>query len=761
MYTEFFESGFVPIPTTQKNKSPVKDAAGFNIWAVDGIPESQIELFERKYPLDKGYGIAIVCGPKSNICVVDIDTDDKEVIAACPQSPVSRRGKKGEARFFKYNPEIRNQTFARKIIKDGKKVIDANVDILVEKKYIIIPPSIHVDTGKPYRWLTPFDLLSGFDDLVELMPSMLDEMARVLGHDSYEAESSSSVELSGEWSSPDQTRAPHGSYNRLKAIAHGLISECTPIEQAVSNLIKYDRDHHRGVPYFEDKRRHSDFGADPYSNAARLYCNFLKTSNEQRIRQKKTAQVPDQLKEIDVSELLSKKPQTELVFKPYPKPRGAMALFNEYCELMGKGRQDALALGGGLTLMAAVCSNRFQTNVRGLAVWPNLYVLNLGYSGFGKDASQRLADDLLCDTNLVGSANYKSGTSMVQTLPKQQERIDLIDECSWLLKSMHQGENFQSEMVEILSLLFSRSSSRFNGIASAKEGERYGAAWQPCVNILASTTPAGFKESVNKAMAAKGLMPRFLTFFQKEIGEYKGQQDISKANQVKAELQAWVNRMVSLEKTLHKDFEPPRNYLAPGNRKDHKDLSMGNRYDPFLVRMSDEAHARWLAYEEKNHVLAAKNPDSFESAFYGRFAEIAAKLSLLDTISQMSVEPMVLTSELQVHTDNIEWAIEVIEVCWHNSQPLYEQATAETWFERDTTRVLTIIKESGGLISSRDLSRRTQWLQPEQRARILKGLAATDKVEETTDKNAKGKRCPKTTLYVLKTDIEESNEINL
>lgn len=757
MYTKLFESGFVPIPITRKSKSPVKDATGFNLWAKEGIPEKQIELFERKYPLEKGFGIAIVCGPASNICVVDIDTDDKEVIRACPQSLVSRRGKKGEARFFKYSPELHNQSFQRKVIRDGKKIVEANVDILVERKYIIIPPSIHPETNKPYRWLTPYDLLNDFDDLPELSPSDLEQVARVLGHDSLGSESISSVELTGEWTSPDGKRAPHGSYNRLKAIAHGLIAECTPIDGAILNLIEYDKRHHLGVQFFDDTRRHSDFGADPFSNAARLYCNFLKASNEQRLRQKKSVQIPDQLKEIDLSSIELTKPKKDTTFKAYPKPRGAMGLFFEYCDLMGKGRQDALALGGGLTLMAAICSNRFQTNVRGLPVWPNLFVLNLGYSGFGKDTSQRLADDLLCDTKLVGSANYRSGTSMVQTLPNQQERIDLIDECSWLLKAMHQGETFQSEMVEILSLLFSRSSTRFNGIASAKEGERYGAAWQPCVNILASTTPAGFKESVNKAMAAKGLMPRFLTFFQKQIGAYKGAQDISRANSIKAELKVWVDAILALEKPLHPDFEAPRNYLARGNRKDHKDLSMGYRYQPHMIPIDKKAYASWLEYEERNHIKAAQNPDSFESAFFGRFAEIAIKLALLDTVSQLSIDPIILTGDANIISeDAMAWAIEVVEICWHNCQPLYEQATAETWFERDSTRLLNILKEAGGIISARDLTRKTQWLQPEQRARILKGLASMDKVEEQIDKKAKGKRGPKTTLYILKTDKEES-----
>ena len=72
--------------------------------------------------------------------VVDIDTDDFNVLQSCPTAPIRRRGKKGEARFYRYNPDIRNRAFVGRD-KFNKK--DSGVDILCEAKYIIVPPSIH------------------------------------------------------------------------------------------------------------------------------------------------------------------------------------------------------------------------------------------------------------------------------------------------------------------------------------------------------------------------------------------------------------------------------------------------------------------------------------------------------------------------------------------------------------------------------------------------------------------------------------------
>lgn len=751
MFIDYYEAGFVPIPVRPNSKEPTKGAFGFNNWTHDGISRKLVESFDELYPLEKGFGIGILCGRASNIVVLDIDTDNYEIMHACPPSPVRRRGKKGEARFFQYNPDLRNGSFTRKDKKGNRE----GVDLLVESKYIILPPSVHPETMKPYYWLTPDDLLDyGASDLPILTPEQWDEVGAAMGLDPVSTSlGGSNIELKGTWQSPDGTRAPHGSHDRLKALAHGLITECTPLDDAVKNLLRYDEQHHKGVGYFDDRRRAADFGADRFSNAARLYCNFLKRTNESRIRQGLPSQVPSEKVVLEISEDLLKKPIVDTSFKTYPSPRGQMLKFLQYCELMGKGRQDALGLGGALTMIAGVAANRFRSEVRGLQVWPNIYILNLGYSSFGKDCSQSLLDDLFADTNLVGSANYKSGTSMVQDLPTQQERVDIIDECSWLLKSMHQGENFQSEMVEILSLLFSRSSKRFNGIASAQHGGRHGAAYNPCVNIIMSTTPAGFKESVNKDMASKGLMPRFLTFFQKQIGEYKGQQNVDKANEVKDELQKFVDGVLKIGKPLHPDFAPKTNYIAKQKAKTTVDLSMGQRYLPSLIPFTDKAHIQWLSYEKKNHYKSAKNPDSFESAFYGRFAEIAAKIALLDRISLVD-DPDDFSNETfgsiygpKIEVDSLDWAIELIETCWLNSQPLYELTTAENKLEAAHLRIVSLMRDVGGIMPARELGRKTQWLSTSQRGDILKALEETGQIERVTPKT--DKPGPKPTVYRL------------
>jgi len=725
MYIKYYESGYVPIPIRPNSKLPA--VKGFNEWASEGIARSLVEGFEENFPIEKGYGIGIVCGRASNLCVLDIDTDDPSILSALSPSPVRRRGKKGEARFFQFNPDLTNRSFTRK--GDDGKII-AGLDVLVDRKYIIVPPSIHPETRKPYIWLTPdgiLDIASG--DLPNLLPEDMDTAANTFGYDS--DFQGGTVDLTGSYASPDGKRSPHGSYNRLKALACGFVSERMDLSVAVGKLLKFDDDHHGQIGYFKDARSHADFGADPYSNAARFYCQILKTVNQTRIRHGKQPQVP--LERAPVLQLdaatLQANPVSQGNFVRYPEPRGLIKDFVDYCELAGNGRQDALGLGGGLALVAILSSNRYVSKVKHFQVTPNVYILNLGYSGFGKDVSQRLLDDLLGDTELIGSSNYRSSSAIIHDLAERQERLDIMDEMSGLLLAMNSHEYYQKEMVEVLSTLYSKAATRYNGISSIQHGARQGACWNPHVSIFGSTTPTGFKESVNASMAAKGLMPRFITLFQKEIGDYREGTDEKTMSEIKARLAQAVAHHLSVNKVFHPSFTPPINPMAKRESKAREDRNLGARYKPIRIPFEPSTQRQWIAYAKQCHQEAAPKPEDYESAFIQRWPELAAKVALLDAIS---------LGRGRIDGDSLEWAIEVVETCWRNSKELFRLTSSKNSLEAAHQEVLQIITSHGTPIGKRDLTRKTQWLNDKTRKEILKALEESDTIKECVLKEPKG-----------------------
>jgi hypothetical protein len=119
---------------------------------------------------DRGsYGFGIALGPASKLLAVDIDTDDPNVLNACKISPVRKRGKKGETRFFQFCPEIPSTKIA------------GCIDILSKGRHTVLPPSIHPDTGQPYVWLTS-NTLENFQvsNLPEFRPHDLEAISKKL-----------------------------------------------------------------------------------------------------------------------------------------------------------------------------------------------------------------------------------------------------------------------------------------------------------------------------------------------------------------------------------------------------------------------------------------------------------------------------------------------------------------------------------------------------------------------------------------------------
>lgn len=89
--------------------------------------------------------IGLPMGPCSGLIAVDIDTDDEAVLRILdqmlPHTPWRRQGKKGEVRIFRYNGEKSTR------LKTKDEML---VEFLSTGTQIVLPPSIHPDTGKSY-----------------------------------------------------------------------------------------------------------------------------------------------------------------------------------------------------------------------------------------------------------------------------------------------------------------------------------------------------------------------------------------------------------------------------------------------------------------------------------------------------------------------------------------------------------------------------------------------------------------------------------
>lgn len=144
-------------------------------------------------------GVGVVCGPASKYLVgVDIDTDDpiirNAILSALPPTTVSKRGAKGDTRFFR-GPNIDKSkswnlpTPDGELTNDGKRKAYRACDLIGPGRQTVLPPTIHPDTGAPYVWTGP-DALEDMDpsELPELLPEHIEAISAALALHGYEAE---------------------------------------------------------------------------------------------------------------------------------------------------------------------------------------------------------------------------------------------------------------------------------------------------------------------------------------------------------------------------------------------------------------------------------------------------------------------------------------------------------------------------------------------------------------------------------------------
>lgn len=159
----FYAAGVPVIPLHYHDKRPVlSDWSKFH----DHLPNPDLQAqWIANYA---NCNMGVVLGAQSRLAVIDIDTKDEDLeklILSCLHnatggipSPWQRRGSKGVVLAYRYNgvPTFRIKDIAGNTL----------VEYLSSRTQVVLPPSIHPDTGKPYVENVP--LLSVLDQLPEL-----------------------------------------------------------------------------------------------------------------------------------------------------------------------------------------------------------------------------------------------------------------------------------------------------------------------------------------------------------------------------------------------------------------------------------------------------------------------------------------------------------------------------------------------------------------------------------------------------------------
>lgn len=690
MFSRYRELGLSLIPLIPGQKRPLE--TGWQQFC-DRLPtELECEAWESIG--HKAYGLAL--GASSRVMALDIDSDDSRVLNAAPVSPVRKRGRKGETRFFRFSPDVPSTK------------VGGCIDVLAHGRQTVMPPTLHMDTGQPYLWLTPDTLETlRIDELPSFTPDDLEDLRRALGEPVALDISDSGISLKGPFYNEDPKRAsPHGSQDRLKRICNAIIARGASPDEAIRELLRYDEENHKPVGYFSEAGRTSDQFADPVSNALFFYASNVRTFNKRQAREGRGAIAPlvsgSELLEMDLTE---SKPQAESGFKavPWPEPKGTLKDIRDLILKLSVREQRGIALGGAIALGSVAIANRLKLG----DIWPNVYVLNVAPTGVGKSFPYTTIKRILTPENgldLIGAGGYRSSTALIKDLVGRRERLDLIDECSGIFQMIRDGGVFQQDMLDTLNSLWGESGASFLGPDAACREKI--AVWHACISILFSTTPHGLKGSINGSFVTRGFLPRCLIFHDPEYGPMRKKG---------AEKEKWDPELAAQisEQLVHLQEE-----FGQQEFNGKKNLVGGTRPNPDPIPITDAAQEMLDDYQrECAESLADKDRENVEKELLTRGGQQAKKLALIHGALW----------RLSIDVEDVEWAIETLKTSWKNAAELLPTLGAENQQETNVLKVLQIIQKAGEIQHSALLNR-TRFLKTYERNDILAALEAEGKI---------------------------------
>jgi hypothetical protein len=547
---KLIERGFAAVPIMPGTKKPGFFFAGMSIglanWQKrfnDGPPAES----ERARWAAGDTGIGVIGGYRG-LVAVDIDTVNETIRAALmellPASAVRKAGQKGETLFYRGSGIT-----SRSWDIDGRRV----VDLIAAGRQTVLPPTIHPETGLPYRW-------TGSETLLDVEPEKLPELPADIAN-----RITAGLEPFGYQPDPP----PH--------VGNGTNGEDTPHRQlndlALGNLAAWvpklglyrcrpARGGYEAVPIWrpsttgrEPEKRHrnlkisplgiKDFGADEGYTPLDLVMTADGCDLDTAFRF--LAERLGFSVEIDVSGLVSPAAPAADEDREEAGRRAGEGRPGDFGEgtlsgctappvpavdelerfthvpgvvgdivdrITGTARRPnrVLALGAAVTIVGTLIGRRVAGPTRSAT---HLYVVPVAGSGFGKqhvfDASRRLMRACKAEGH-IGPSRFHSGSSIFQRLSVGPLMLCLQDEVGAVIRAVTDSKASSHERAvgELLRTLWGVSFGTLEAPAWADLKKSVAPVSCPAMSILGMSTPDEFLAALQGESVGNGLLNRFL-----------------------------------------------------------------------------------------------------------------------------------------------------------------------------------------------------------------------------------------------------------
>jgi hypothetical protein len=481
--------------------------------------------------------VAVACGDKSGVYVVDIDVDEskgtdgfksiQEAGLACPET-VCQKTPRGGSHFFYVNTQ-----------PIGCKVnMLPGVDIRGNGGYVLLPPSISKDGGA-YTWIAspgevafavyPSGLVPPRGPAPWAGPPKAPETpTRTLPGTASASQGPNMTQRASAWlAAADGAVQGSGGHDKLYEVCQAMVNgfclprpvaldllwreynpKCVPpwdpgnkadsldFVRKVDEAIRNGNSKPRG--WLRDSEEYAPM-EDDHLGLRKMIDNMLLKNQSKAAKKVKDAYRQEELNDSNELEYLC-------------MPAGILGSITSWMNRNAMRSQPLLSLGCALTFLGVLYGRKVRDERDGRT---NLYGIGVGGTSAGKDNGpkciRKLCEMAFAD-ELLGGCDLASDSSIETRVSNHPATLMMLDEVGHLLKAVKSGKSeHKMNIVKVLMQMYSRAGSTYLGREFADE-EKQKKISQPCLSIWGTATPERFQEGISPDELADGWLSRCLVF---------------------------------------------------------------------------------------------------------------------------------------------------------------------------------------------------------------------------------------------------------
>ena len=511
--------------------------------------------------------------------------------------------------------------------EDGKEHWGAEVELFGTGKQVVLPPSIHPDTGKPYVWeeeiFYPEDLIEIDSDIIE---DLIGERDRPILDDEGPL-GLSEEEIEGYLADLDLPTYCDDREGWIK-VGMALHHEFDGADIGLKLWNAFSKQSKKFDARVSKQQWRSFRGSDQPVT----FASIIQAANDHRYQIEWDA-LPDEFEDDDDDTAERTKPTEE---KPDIEWRdtqdipehlltvpGTLGLAVDHYNTTSTTFQPQFAVQTALALGSVTLARYWKSEADNFT---SLYLVNLGATGSGKEFSRKFLTKCLDESGLgglMGPSKYASEAGIFSELAWKPRHVTVYDEFGRLLDSTRHNSNpnlrdaqtFLMSLFGILGESARPTAYSANGkTAQQIEAMRSMIVRRPAVTILGLSTPETFFDALSQDDVANGFLNRLLVVNSRQKPRVE---DPRAWRMIPKDLKSWISEFGS---TGEEDF------LA-GETAIEAD-------EPELVEFTSGARARLREIAQEVIDLQEEHRAYRLDGMFSRSREIAMRIALIVALSR-------------------------------------------------------------------------------------------------------------------------------